>query len=388
MALRRALWLWAPLAVAGGLAVAVLPPRPLSEAPYGRFSWDAWAWRRERLAEGTALRAVRRLERRVAVASRGDSLLAVARAGRQVVRSADGRISVLYEAPLSVDSARRVLAAAERELALFPWARAAGVPVVLALYADSARHPGELPEWWRRRQFVRSGSLGSACIVELNYLPGRRQTGRRARAAQPLGECALYALLGMPGGVDLRWLGLGAVGGDPEWYSWLASDAVMHARRQGPRAMAPWEWRPEWAALLLARLPAEQTLRFLRSPFAWHWSACLAHGGPVCLRVTRATAISWYGTLPATVTLGYLLTEGDPQRFAALWRSNLSSAEALQAAYGRPAAALLHDALRRSWVPAPHGPQVTSRVVSAALGWIAVALGLALLAAGRRQARS
>lgn len=131
-------------------------------------------------------------------------------------------------------------------------------------------------------------------------------------------------------------------------------------------------------------------------PVYWESSACLAGSDASCLSASRlgerrlSGVYWWWWDQPVgnTSLVVALLATGDGQRFERFWQSDLPDAQALEAAYGTPAASVVRGALMRQWVPVPHGPQVTARVLSVALGWMVVALGLAVVAGRRRQARS
>jgi len=384
MALRRTLGIAIPLAAAAGVAVAVLPPRPLLEP----FWWGRLiSWSGDRglaVAERDVEEALSRLRRQDLEARHGDSAMALARAGRRALRSADGLVTVLYEPPLTADSAARVLRDAERELELYPADERPGLPAIVVLYGDSARRGEDEGKWRTRRQFVRSRGDAAACVVELNLLPQARE-GRRWRRLNrlPLGACALYARYGLPGRTDLRWLGIAVADVHDLPDAAPLSDALVQARQsRGPQA-APWEWRH-------ATLPWLREGWFRMPPVWWKWSACLANGGPTCLgsgRPSRPFYWWWTRADPGRAVLARLLLDGGGRRFGALWRSDAPAEQALEAAYGKPAATLVRDAMLATWVPGPRGPRVTSRIAAAALGWLAVALGLAVVAGIRRRVR-
>lgn len=397
MALKRLLWTGVPLVVAAGLAVALLPPRPLPEEP-GTFSrllgldyWN-WGWNGLRVGQSVADRdvavALDWLGTKVARAHRADSLLALAQHAGHVLRSSDGLIEVLYDPSFPLVGAQSLLRDAERELALYPRADGPGMPVIVAIYSDSARHQDLAHRWWRQASFVREGPRGSACFVELNYLQ-KLLRERPRRVGSPLNECALYARYGARGVSDAHSPALPGGLAD-EYYRSTLTDALMGARRHAPARVAPWEWRPEWAPFDMDPSPIRHM-----PPVMWQWSACLAGSGPWCLPVARLDAarvgrtVWWWGIPSGRQALfGDLLANGDVRRFAAFWRSDLPAAQALEAAYARPAAAIVRDAMRRQWTVQGHGPQVTASVLSAAAGWILAALGLAVVAGRRRQARS
>jgi hypothetical protein len=395
MALKRVLWIAVPIGVAAGLAIALLPPRPLPEresAITWALGYEIWSgyFHRDSLAARDVQAAVRNLKEKVALARRADSLDALAQRGRSLVRSADGRITVLYEPPLTADSARRVLDAAEREVALYPAAQGQGMPVIVALYADSTRHRDLYPQSWRRRQFLHQGADGTVCLAEINRR-GRRGWGSEF-PAWPLDRCAVYARFGERRGSGARPLSLLGEGAHPYYWDSPVAEQLVRARRQQPRRPAPWEWRPAWSP----PISLDESPPYRVPPVMWEGSACLAGGDASCLAASgmgrrRLSGYMWWwfgNPVGATSLVVALLATGDGQRFEKFWRSDLPDAQALEAVYGMPAGQVVRAMLQRRWVPAPHGPQITAGIISAAAGWIVVALGLAVVAGRRRQARS
>jgi|GEM_PF-5921777 len=396
MALKRVLWAAAPIGVAVALVIALLPPRPLPEketALTWALGYQIWSGYFDRGSQGArdVKAAVRHLKDEVFLARNADSLEALARHGASLVRSADGRITVLYERPLTADSARRVLRDAERELALYPAAEGPGTPVIVAIHSDTARMHDVRLQGWIRRQYLHRGAGGTVCLSEILRQP-RRQNFSGQRTAWPLDRCAVYARFGTRHGGATRPLDLFGEGSNRYWSANPVAERLARARQQGPPKPAPWEWRPAWSPPVRSDEPRGYQI----PPVYWEVSACLAGSDASCLRasglgVRRVSAFywSWWDQpVAATSLVVALLATGDGRRFERFWQSDLPDAQALEAVYGTPAASVVRGALMRQWVPVPHGPQVTARVLSAALGWMVVALGLAVVAGRRRQARS
>ena len=392
MALKRSLWIGAPLAAAAVLAVALLPPRPLSDRAgllFGTVWYSEYSGLRSVL-ERNADVAADVLRSRVGNARRGDSLIALATRDRTALHSADGLVTVLYDPSLPADTARRLLAKAVRELELYPAVDGPGMRAIVAVYADSARHPDFRQAWWGRRSFTRESALGNACIVELNRTPRGQRYDRRS-GAWLLNGCAVYVRFGPRGGGAPGWTARSA-GILDDRFSWQGglTDGLVQGRRQGPPRPASWEWRPSWTPSLF-----DSARTYFRQPVGWQWSACLVGSDSSCLgaagllRQRRSRWVGWWGNpfLRRSFTAS-LLASGDVPQFAAFWRSDLPYAQALERAYGKPAAEVVREVVSRQWSPLPHGPHITGRVVTAAIGWVVVALGLAMIAGRRRQARS
>jgi hypothetical protein len=395
---KKTLWAAAPIGVALGLVLALLPPRPLPEketALTWALGYQIWSGYFERGSQAgrDVQAAVRHLKDEVFLAERADSLEALARRGGSLVRSADGRITVLFERPLTADSARGVLADAERELALYPAAGGPGMPVIVAVHTDTAklRNNDVRSLGWRRRQYLHQSASGPVCLSEINRLLGRQSNSGR-RTAWPLDRCAVYARYGARHGGAARPLALLGAGTNRYWSGNPVAERLVRAHQQGPPKPAPWEWRPTWSP----PVPSAEPRGYPTPPVYWEESACLAGSDAACLAASRlgerrlSGFYWWWWDQPAgnTSLVVALLAAGDGRRFERFWQSDLPDAQALEAVYGTPAAKVVRGALMRQWVPAPHGPQITSRVISAALGWIVVALGLAVVAGKRRQARS
>jgi hypothetical protein len=378
MAVKRS-WLITGAAMALA-AVLTLPPRPAPEEA-GLFSMLTWFWRGlpvyGRTRHRWELESARgTLRQRVEQLARNDSILGLVRAGRGV-RSADGAITVLYERPLSADSARRWLAALEAEATLYPRGTGRGGRAVVALYSDPSRlraRQGAVPRLWGRRQWYAGPPEAPVCIVEANLAAPPRgwwsRTSLMARdsagpSARVLNVCALVVRLGPPGRSVGDWVN--AAVPDQNWRGSALSGLVASARA----GLEPLPWAG-------ASFPERACLR--GSAFHCEWLTGL-HRMP---NETRR----WLGGDPLTWSyrqrfLVHLLTKRGPERFAALWSSPAPIGEALHQAYGRPAGELVADWMKASNPPAAAGPGVGSRAVLASAGWALALLAGALLASLR-----
>ena len=375
MAVKRA-WLITGSAMALTM-VLVLPPRPAPDEPVSMLSTVIWFWRG---VPGVYYRSNNRwelesarggLRLRLERVARGDSILAAVRAGHGV-RSADGALTVLYERPLSADSASRWLAALEREAALYPSVAHRGGQVVVVLYSPPDRaklrnSAGEPP--WGRRQWYAGAVEAPACIVEASLTSPRGWSPPRLLVRDSMGlqsrvldACALFLRLGAPGPAVRDWVG--AV--QPAWWGRSAglSDYLADARAGvRPTGLSGELSRTERACLRGATLYCEWLVG-VRTPRGgranWYWSGIAAE---------RRRQL-----------LAALLSYQEPGRFAAFWSSPDSVPQALARAYGRPAGDVVAD-WARTWSDVPvAGPGVQSRALYASLGWAVVLLAGALVA--------
>ena len=384
MALIRRWWLSLPVLVALVALVTLLPPRvPSADRVWFGLVYVAGAevyggaspspYRRD------VQEAVRVQETAVEQAGLSDSVLAAAH-GARALRSSDGAVTVVYEAPLSADSARFWLDAASRELALYPSPGTRGMPLVVALFANPTRAGGKRIASWTVRELVDQAETSNACIVLVdlfNKPDWMRAASYVAHDASGrpvtrwLGACALYARFGSPGAMVGRW----SVGDATFWYRWypLTSQLVdarrVVRRRQLQPTIGP-DDLPWWAARWLA-------------------VGCVRGAAQACLRATGLDTwgqlpYSAFMTIPPERVLAFLLASSTPQQFAALWRSPLKPDAALANAYQTPAATLVRDALRHWYeVPPAGGPHLDATAAVTGAGWAVLALLLALLA-GRR----
>ena len=312
-------------------------------------------------------------------AALAESILRVAR-GPRALRSADGVVRLVYEAPLTADSARFWLDGVTRELALYPAAGGGGMPLVVALFSAPERAREKTASYWTTRELVQQTRAASACVVTVNLFSTAEwlragtyvahDAARRA-VTRWLSACGLYARFGSPGPMVERW----AVGDVRRWYRWypLTSqlvDARRPVRRRDIQPMLGESDLPWWAA-------------------RWLEAGCLLGATSACLRATGLDAwgvapYSAWETVPPERVLASLLASGSPERFAAFWRSPLRAEAAVASAYHAPAAGLVRDALLHWYrVPSSGGPRVDARVALAGVVWAALAVLLAMLA-GRR----
>ena len=389
MALKRWAWLWGPAVAALVLAIGLLPPSiPSGEgllamfgpADGGRAYYGSSPFR------FSVDRALGVQGRRVDDMRLADSLVRAA-AAAAAVRSADGLVTIVYERPLKRDSALWWLRAASAELATFPRAAVPGLPVVVALLADSARAGRGLRRFalYPTRVLTDAAASNGACVVAINLFSPRARAGWpklvvRDGAGGPVGRfldvCALYGRFGVPGAAVARWADRG-----PNWF-WGGYDdlgmRLQEARRPIPRDTIatlvensnPWMGAVPWLTL-----------------------GCLRGTTPLCVRGAGlgvepdgVSSPPYHPYYPFTLgqSLAFLLTRAPAARFEAFWRSARPPAEALEAAYAESAGSLVMSAYRHWFAaPATGGPRLGARVALAGLGWAVLALGLAIVA-GRR----
>jgi len=255
---------------------------------WGWFNGDrVYPW--GTILEDNARAAVTVLRARVAEARRGRLPRRTREAQRPGVADPDGLITVLHDPGIPADSARRVLATAARELALYPQGDGPGMPVIVALYGDSSRHPDLKRHWWRRQAYVRDVGPAKACIVELNWM-GRelaRWKGGWPLRGWPLNGCALFARLGRRGGAADRPLRIGPLLLENP-YGPSLTDQLLQARRQAPSA------RTVGVAAVVESHPVRQRWIQRAPPFQWRASACLQGSDRSCL--LAANLLGWRGS--------------------------------------------------------------------------------------------
>ena len=387
MALKRWVWVWGPALAAVLAALLALPPGIPSETNLlvAIGAIGDWTYGGSRTPHREAVQgAVATLKRRLRDAQLVDSLARAAR-GPRALRSADGQVTVTYETPLTRDSARVWLEAAEGELALYPTANAGGVPVVVALASDPSRWRRKEYrddwEWQGVRQLLSAIESHGVCAVTIDlharYVAEGGIIGRNAEGT-PVGRfldlCALYARFGMPGAAG-RW----AIETTSPWwyYRYPLSIAVQDARRPVRRGTVvhdeqggsvPWSGAVQWVDI-----------------------GCLHGSFELCAR--RAgfdrTESRWfypYGRYFSRLqVLGYLLTQGTSAQFAAFWHSSQPAATALAAAYEKPAGQLVRSAFAHWYdIPEAGGPPMGGRALLAGLFWAGLALAVAVTAGRRR----
>lgn len=384
MALKRWRWLVGPVVAAALVAIVILPPgvptRPVSL--FGLGSWAVWypdyfgadTGRSQFRADVQAARSEQRT--RLLHATLADSIVAVAR-GPRAFHSRDGLVSVVYEAPLTPDSARFWLEAVTHELDLYPRGPTAGMPLVVALLSSPVRaDPANRAtfEWGVWELLDQTASTGT-CVVTVNLLTrswGRLAVGRdldRRPVSHLLGACALYARFGAPGGGVARWM-------ETAWrryYYWgdpLTTQLQEARRRVLPnRTLGDLDWL--WY-----------------SDVRWLVGGCLSGAESLCVRAAgldpEPGSPFLYRLLPRSQIVAYLLATGTAQQFAAFWHSSERPAAAMAAAFGEPAARLSASAIRHWYtLPASARPWGNARDELAGLAWLVLAL-LVAVAAGRR----
>jgi hypothetical protein len=385
MALRRWRWVWVPMLAAVVAAIALLPPRTPSSGdllvmlglfePFGAY--DRTAPFRNDVRQAAATQR-RRLDQELLV----DSLLGAAR-GSGGLRSADGRVTVVYERPLTHDSATVWLRAATAELALYPEADAPGLPVLVAILSDPRRadRPQRPLRWPLARWLLGASPAPGVCVVVVDLVSRvglRPPLLARNAAGRPLGrfldDCALYARYGLPGPmVEAWWKRTG-------WYEYSAdalTSRILEARRVVQREQV-------W-------FPTAETAPFWVRGFSWREDGCLHGEARLCARAAsldtvRADRYQNVGDFTRRQVLAYLLVHGTPAQFAAFWRSPLPPGAALRAAFGEPAGRLAQRAFAHWYAPASSsGPRVAARILVAGISWAGIALVLAVVAGRRRE---
>lgn len=387
MALKRWLRIGGPVVAAAAVVIAILPPR----TPYwnvepfgilfGRGSSAPSPPARSQFAiDVLAARGfqARRLRREILA----DSAVKAAR-GPRALTSRDGQVTVVYEKPLTADSARFWLDAASREFALYPSMGTPGMPLVVALFSDPAR---ELPRNrvnspWGVQELVDQAASAGACVVTLSLLRrggwGGQVVGRDAEGhpvSRVLGACALYARFGLPGPGTSRW-----VASSVRDWSWAdpVTPQLVEAKHRVLRFdlqrvegySAPWYGVVRWLEV-----------------------GCLEGSEVLCLRTAgldpgsdgQDPDLFYFRALAGGRLLAYLVATGSADQFAAFWRSGQRPAEALAGAYGRPAGAVVKAALEHWYAPpARPAPWGAARNVVSGLLWLALAVAFAFAASRR-----
>lgn len=386
MALKRWGWLWGPVVAALVLAIGLLPPTiPSGEGLLAAFGQPEYGRvYRPGVFREAVDRAVSVQRRRVQDAHFADSLVRAARAA-SALRSADGRVTLVYERPLTRDSALVWLRAASGELALYPRATTPGLPLVVALLTDSARG-GSRPERdmiFPTRVMTSAAAAQGACVVAINLFSPRAKAAWWAlvahdAAGHPVGRfldvCALYGRFGIPGAAVAKWADRGR-----NWL-WGGYDELGMRLQEAGRPVR----RDVLASLIEYSTPWTGAV-------PWLPIGCLDGASRSCVRAAGLEArpdglIAFAYPFMLGQSVAFLLARGSPTQFAAFWRSTLPPAQALQAAFGEPAGSLTMSAYRH-WFTAPvtGGPRVGARVALAGIGWAAIALALALVAGQRRR---
>ncbi len=381
MALRRWLRVGGPVVAAALVAIALLPPRvPTRETlRFGTFFGARYVapplpGRSQFVSD--VLLAQRWQRGQVRSALVADSIVRAAR-GPRALRSQDGLVTVVFERPLSADSARSWLGAATRELALYPTGTATHVPVVVALVSDTTRErPGSyLPGI---REFVDQAASVGACVVTVNVMPRYRWGGglvAHYAAGRPvsrvLGACALLTRFGPPG--------RGIAG-------WVASRPVV--AWSDPLTVQLQEARRRVLKLPLVRTLQDDAWSF-EPALRWAGVGCLRGNADLCSRLASLGGLGpddlySYRALGPTGLMAHLLATGTPAQFETFWRSSQPPAAALSSAYGKPAGELVMATLQHLYTAPPRpAPWGGGRNLVAGLVWLVLALAVSL-AAGRR----
>ena len=386
MALKRWIRIAGPVVAALAVAIAILPPRVPSPGAVwvGLFFWGAAAHPQSGRSEfASDVRSARQIQAwRLRRALLADSIRKAAR-GPRAVKSKDGLVTVVYEKPLTADSARFWLEAAARELALSPRPKNAGLPLVVALLSDPARDRPRrgVGSPWGIQELVEQTASAGACVVTVGLIRrlgrGGQVVGRDAEGhpvSRILGACALYARFGPPGPGTSRWAA-SSVG------NWAWVDPVT------PQLV---EARHRVRKLDLQRVEGYSAPWY--GVVRWLEVGCLEGSDVLCLRTAGLDPESYgqdptpfyYRPLAAGRLLAYLVATGNVDQFAAFWRSGQRPAEALASAYGRPAGSVVKAALEHWYAPpAPPAPWGSARGLAAGLVWLGLALAVAFAASRR-----
>ncbi len=379
MALKRARWAWGPVLAAVAISVLLLPPglppeRGLLSAL--GLSYVPWIYGPKEAHRAALRDAVAVQQRRLREIRLADSIISQARGGR-AVRSADGAVTVIYEPPVTADSARVWLRAALGELQLYPGTRARGMPLIVALASNPRRQRDAIGFSATRGTRLSSEATGApACIVTVDLVVRPLQVRGsaliiRGPSGAPVGRfldwCALESRFGQPGPAASRMAAWG-----PNWY-WrndVLTVRLFEARRTVRREdVVRWQYS------------------FWYGEVPWVTLGCLGGATDQCARLAGlgpagpARGEGYF--LGPRMLLASLLADGSAEQFAAFWRSSLPAEEALRSAYARDPGQLVYAAVNHwySASPADHG--AATRVVLAGIFWAGAALALALFA-GRR----
>ena len=382
MALKRWRWVWGPLLAAALVVVLTLPPGlPAAQGILSVFGlpYSPWQYPPGMVHRAAVEGALTQQRRRLREELLADSILAATR-GPRVVRSGDDAVTIVYEDPLTADSARRWLRATLAELDLYPKGKGRGLPVVVALLSSPRRHP-DLRNELRQSSVLwlpRTATAGPACIVTLNLRPQPRSWWSGASlvvhdpGVGPVGRfldyCALGGRYGAPGASVARW-----AGSSPEWY-WRASSLATRL----------WEAR---RSVRKEGIERSWPYSFWYGQVSWVVVGCLDGDESLCARSVglgsaRESGEQYY-LFERRLVLAHLLAAGTADQFAAFWRSPLAPPDALQRAYGRPAGRLALEAFSHWYSVPPAAPRAEPRLMLAGLLWAGAALALALVA-GRR----
>jgi hypothetical protein len=387
MALKRWRWAWGPGLAAVMVALLMLPPQAPTDhgvlAALGLTS--SWGWvgardfHRESVQSAVATQRRRLRDRRLA-----DSILGATR-GPRALRSMDGTVTVVYEAPLDRDSALVWLEAATNELNLYPKVSRPGLPVVVALFSNPVRGKGkrEYEDYsLLSQQLISAAESRGACVVTLDLRVRTNdelaQFVGHGASGEPLGRfldvCALYARFGSPAAAARGFVPV------PTWSWFNRSPLTIRVQEAG-------------------RYVRRESIAHEQQSGSQPWSGAVAWVELGCLRGTPALCARWVGLggpsetrwfypysryASRTRVLAYLLARGTPVQFAAFWHSSLPVEAALASAYGQPAGQVVMSAYSH-WYNTPEagGPQAGSGAVLGGLLWTGLALTLALVA-GRR----
>lgn len=385
MALTPKQWAAGTALVMALTAIVVLPPRPDREYEGPEPMWYSsedfeWSYQTSRVHREAVGSARDRLRDELTTRQAADSIVRLAAAGRGL-RSPDGLVTILYDWPLTRDSAAVWLGLVTRELATLPGAGSGGVPIIVNLAGDEKRET-VYRNWTVRRRLHRQGARAN-CVVELHLSRLPRYGRDYLSASAPEGRKTIV----------LDWCGVYARFGEPGPYVGVWSDAVNWP---GSRDY----WRRIGFSKALDDARAAPVPRHLPS-VAYRSASCARGAVGVCgaaLDVDRPTTARgrdgywWYneGVVALPTRSGFLaslLVQERPERFAALWRSPLPVRAALTSAYGHDADSLIMTWMQTAYPSAAAGPQGSGRDMMASFSWSLVLLGVGMFFAMRQQVR-
>jgi hypothetical protein len=360
-----------------GVAVVVLPPRPVPDNysfasvllgfsyRYGYGGSDNFT--------GTVRRARVRHAEAVAAPAHGAADVQAARGPLALHSAREPFLVVVRDPGVPIGIAREWLADAERELSFFPRVANAGIPVIIGLHTRDFVPASGLPHTVSvGARMLYAEGRDTACITDLR-LPGRDTTRVPARywhlqsagwwENRRLGRCALYARYGVPGQYLQAWYGLSS--------QWRWSDDG--------------QLRASLARRDVRRQPIDRTRQWGYGNMP-EYLMCLDHG-VACDGIFGARTIpgfdSWYDRGGAGSLIAELLKSSGPDRFVRFWQSALPVDSAARDAYGVSIGSLGREALQRQFIP-PEPAGAHRGAAATTVVWLAGFLGLAAVLSRRK----
>jgi hypothetical protein len=352
-------------AAAALVAVATLPPRTCEP---GQLSLAASIMcggrgpgRLHHRHDVEARRAHGRLALALQQRLLADTLLVRSR-GPRALRSASG-ITVIFDAPVTTDSARSMLERADREVAMLPPGGAGG-QVILYLAADPF---GAL-----------SQRLKTDWVSDLNY-----RVPSRFAMREPDGRTHCFTVLTLGG----RGAGASRRGGALDWCALYARYGVPgDGVAEWAAGTFRWQWR--WGVSFAEQAAAEGGGAFRRTDETFMWRACANGSTAQCQALigNGGNPSSWMDSEQRRAFLAWLVRKEGGERFGRFWRAGGSIGDAIATGFGRSERDVVRD-----WVVATvgedPGPSARPRVILAGALWASLALSAAFVAMYRRQTR-